>query len=171
MLLLLLLLFSSLLLLLSSLHLQNYFTWSSVDYIKSCKIQLTLKTPRKPASENVVCLCCLLNILANFSNLSLHRGKQCGPRSDCSYRSSLIWVHTVSKKLLLNHKQISRQMTIVVIGGLRVNKLHERAPIWATPCKDLSLGIFRQQRLRFRLCWGFTAQSTQWGHVECSQFT
>ena len=29
---------------------------------------LTLKTPRKPASENV-CLCRLLNILANFSNL------------------------------------------------------------------------------------------------------
>ena len=22
-------------------------------------------------------------------------GKQCGPRSDCSYRSSLFWVHTV----------------------------------------------------------------------------
>ena len=21
------------------------------------------------------------------------------------------------------------------------------------------------------LCWGFTAQSTQWGHVERSQFT
>ena len=40
---------------------------------------LTLKTPRKPASENVVCLC-----LANFSNLFLHTGKQCGPRSDCS---------------------------------------------------------------------------------------
>ena len=36
------------------------------------------KTPRKPASENVVCLCCLLNILANFSNLFLHAGKQCG---------------------------------------------------------------------------------------------
>ena len=27
---------------------------------------LTLKMPRKSASENVVCLCCLLNILANF---------------------------------------------------------------------------------------------------------
>ena len=37
---------------------------------------LTLKTPRKPASENVVCLCHLLNILANFSNLFLHTGKQ-----------------------------------------------------------------------------------------------
>ena len=45
---------------------------------------LTLKAPRKPASENVVCLCRLLNILANFSNLFLHTGKQCGARSDCS---------------------------------------------------------------------------------------
>ena len=35
-------------------------------YCINCKY-LTLKTPRKPASENVVCLCRLLNILANFS--------------------------------------------------------------------------------------------------------
>ena len=40
---------------------------------------LTLKMPRKPAPENVVCLCRLLNILANFSNLFLHTDKQCGP--------------------------------------------------------------------------------------------
>ena len=31
-------------------------------------LSLTLKIPRKPASENVACLCRLLNILANFSN-------------------------------------------------------------------------------------------------------
>ena len=40
---------------------------------------LTLKAPRKTASENVVCLFHLLNILADFSNLFLHTGKQCGP--------------------------------------------------------------------------------------------
>ena len=45
---------------------------------------LTLKATRKTVSENVFCLCRLLNILANFSNLFLHTGKQCGPRSDCS---------------------------------------------------------------------------------------
>ena len=33
------------------------------------KEYLTLKAPRKTASENVVCLCRLLNILANFSKL------------------------------------------------------------------------------------------------------
>ena len=32
-------------------------------------LPLTLKMPKKTASENVVCLCHLLNILANFSNL------------------------------------------------------------------------------------------------------
>ena len=48
---------------------------------------LTLKMSRKPISENVACLCLLLNILANFSNLFLHTGKQC----------SLIRVHTVCK--------------------------------------------------------------------------
>ena len=54
-------------------------------------IRLTLKTPRKPASENVVCLCHLLNILAIFSNLFLHTGKQ--PKG----RSSLIWVHIICR--------------------------------------------------------------------------
>ena len=33
------------------------------------KTILILKAPRKTASENVVCLCRLLNILANFSEL------------------------------------------------------------------------------------------------------
>ena len=51
---------------------------------KNFDCNLTLKAPRKTASENVVCLCRLLNILANFSNLFLHTDKQCGPRSDCS---------------------------------------------------------------------------------------
>ena len=44
-----------------------------------CIDLLTLKTSGKPASENVVCLCRLLNILAKMSNLFLHTGKQCGP--------------------------------------------------------------------------------------------
>ena len=60
----------------------NAFTGSKKDLFKDkdkyCK-ELTLKAPRKTASENVVCLCRLLNILADFSNLFLHTGKQCGP--------------------------------------------------------------------------------------------
>ena len=62
-------------------------------YLDTYFNELTLKAPRKTASENVVCLCRLLNILADFSNLFLHISKQCGPWSDCS----LIWVHTVCK--------------------------------------------------------------------------
>ena len=53
-------------------------------------IPLTFKTPRKSASENVVCLCRLLNILANFSNLFLHTVWT-------QIRLLLIWVHTVCK--------------------------------------------------------------------------
>ena len=53
--------------------------------------------------------------------------KQCGPRSDCCFRSSLIWVHTV--------------------------------------CLYAKISLF------VCVCWGFTAQSTQWGHVERGQFT
>ena len=54
-----------------------------MKHIKDCHnifsiALLTLKMPRKPASENVR-LCHVLNILANFSNLFLHTGKQCGP--------------------------------------------------------------------------------------------
>ena len=65
-------------------------TIQHVPFFKPFLVCLTLKTPRKTASENV-CLCRLLNILANFSNLFLHTG----------FRSSLIWVHTVCKNEVL----------------------------------------------------------------------
>ena len=42
------------------------FTYSGIF---KTEFHLTLKMPRKPVSENVVCLCCLQNILANVSNL------------------------------------------------------------------------------------------------------
>ena len=42
-----------------------------------------------PIATKVVCFSCLLKCLRS------HFGKQCRPRSDCSYRSSLFWVHTV----------------------------------------------------------------------------
>ena len=58
-------------------------------------VTLSLKMLREFASKNVICLCRLLNIHANFSNLFLHTGKPCGPWSECSWRSSLIWVPTV----------------------------------------------------------------------------
>ena len=51
---------------------------SKIDILLS-KNGSALKMPRKPASENVVCLCRLLNILANVSNIFLHTCTQCGP--------------------------------------------------------------------------------------------
>ena len=50
---------------------------------------LPLKHQEKSASGNVACLCRLLNILANFSNLFLHIDKQCGPRLDLKEPSDL----------------------------------------------------------------------------------
>ena len=41
-----------------------------------------------PNNNNCRLLCHLLVILSHFC-------EQCGPRSDCSFRSSLTWVHTV----------------------------------------------------------------------------
>ena len=51
----------------------------TVILLKVRVAHLTLKMPRKPASENVFCLCRLLNIIAKISNLFLHKGRQCGP--------------------------------------------------------------------------------------------
>ena len=48
--------------------------------------RLTLKTP---IATKVVCFFRLPQCLRSLYS------KQCGPRSDCSYRSSLFWVHTV----------------------------------------------------------------------------
>ena len=44
---------------------------------------------KAPIATKVVCFSRLLKCLRSLC------GKQCGPRSDCSYRSSLFWVHTV----------------------------------------------------------------------------
>ena len=49
-----------------------------------------------------------------------YRSKQHGPRTDCSYRSSLIWVYTVCHRGFRREKQT----TFVVIGALRINPLH-----------------------------------------------
>ena len=46
-------------------------------------------TLNAPIATKVVCFSRLLKCLRSLC------GKQCGPRSDCSYRSSLFWVHAV----------------------------------------------------------------------------
>ena len=84
--------------------------------------QLTLNAP---IATKVVCFSRLLKCLRS------PYGKQCGPRSDCSYRSSLFWVHAVCFHTLSvsNVRQLfaadafSRrhyQMFVFFLGALRV---------------------------------------------------
>ena len=63
-----------------------------------------------------VCLSCLHTFLGRLYC------KQYGPRSDCSLKSSLIWVHTVCHRGYLKHfSRREKQTTFVAIGPLRVN--------------------------------------------------
>ena len=78
-------------------------TWPSSDIIvilKWCYHKMSylskfrifwenILTLNAPIATKFICFSCLRKCLRNFY------GKQCGPRSDCSYRSSLFWVHAV----------------------------------------------------------------------------
>ena len=56
----------------------------------SLRVKLWIKlTLNAPIATKDVCFSHLLKCLRSLY------GKQCGPRSDCSYRSSLFWVHAV----------------------------------------------------------------------------
>ena len=61
-------------------------------------LSLTLNAP---ITTKVVCFSLLLKCLRSLY------GKQCGPRSDCSYMTSLFWVHTVcsilNSSVMLGH--------------------------------------------------------------------
>ena len=86
--------------------------------------KLTLKMPRKPtsqrpASENVVCLCLLLNILANFSTIFAYR-QTVWPLIRLLLEEQSDLGPLCLQKDFKNHKQMTKQMTIVVIGSLRV---------------------------------------------------
>ena len=78
------------------------FCWLLSQRHLHCSIYLlTLKAPRKKC----IWKCRLLKSSAANSCLTLqtkYRSKQRGPRTDCSYRSSLIWVHTVCHRDFLN---------------------------------------------------------------------
>ena len=75
-------------------------------------------------ATKVVCFSRLLKCLRSLY------GKKCGPRLDCSYRSSLIWVHPDSiLKLVSNARQLfaaddfNRRhfLDAFFLGALRVN--------------------------------------------------
>ena len=63
---------------------------------------LTLKRQEKMQLKNDVCWSRLLQIIDNITDLFEYWSKRSGPRSDCSYGSSLIWVHIVCHRGFLN---------------------------------------------------------------------
>ena len=75
-----------------------------------------MQTFIKMPSAEVVCCFFLLELF----DLCKYRGQQCGSISDCSYRGSLIWVHTVCLKAKI-FQQTTKKTTSVVIGTLKVN--------------------------------------------------
>ena len=85
----------------------------------------TFLTLNAPIATKVVCFSHLPECLRSLY------GKQCGPRSDCSYRSSLFWIHAVcfntqfigNVRLLFAADDLRRQhfQMHFFLGALRVN--------------------------------------------------
>ena len=67
----------------------NVCCLSSADACSLSHVLLNELILNVPIATKVVCFSRLLKCLRSLY------GKQCGPRSDCSYRSSLFWIHTV----------------------------------------------------------------------------
>ena len=83
-------------------------------------INLILKMPRKLASENVVCLCRLLHLLANFSNiLFAYRQTVWTQIRLLLEEQSDLGPHCLQQWLFSN-RQKTKHTAIVVIGALRV---------------------------------------------------
>ena len=63
-----------------------FFSWGTATFLVSSCRNITLNAS---IATKVVCFSHLLKCLRSLY------GKPCGPRSDCSYSSSLFWVHAV----------------------------------------------------------------------------
>ena len=70
--------------------------------------------PRKPASENVVCLCRLLIFLLTFQTYFCIQANSMDPDQTAS---------CCSQKRLLKSQAGDKADTIVVIGSLRIKKI------------------------------------------------
>ena len=110
--------------------------------------RLTLKAP---IATKVICFSRLLKFLRSLY------GKQCGLRSDCSYRSSLIWVQAVCfyTKFVSNARQLfaannfSRQhfQMHFFLGALRVKfeaKLQKSIILGITIFKNSIWAVYRR---------------------------
>ena len=74
--------------------------------------------------------------------------QKCGPRSDCSYRSSLFWIHAVcfyliSSVMLGNYLQQTTSADdilrcIFILGALKVNSRHLNVHVVSKKCANFS---------------------------------
>ena len=97
-------------------------SWAMFTLIIHSSLCLTLNAP---ITTKVVCFSRLLKRLRSLY------GKQCGPRSDCFYRSSLFWIHNVcfytwfvsNARQLFAADDFSRRhfQMHFLLGALRVN--------------------------------------------------
>ena len=67
----------------------NKLSSSKIYYKARCCFIINILTLNAQIATKVICFSRLLKFLRSLC------GKQCGPRLDCSYRSSLFWVQAV----------------------------------------------------------------------------
>ena len=61
----------------------------------------------------------LLSALSSACDFKSHICKQCGSKSDCSFRSSLIWVHTVCKGAVWSGSTLFARMQKIASRSLQ----------------------------------------------------
>ena len=135
-------------------HVICCISFCSLRILYSSKFILTLKRQSQQLSS----------ALSSASYFKSHCCKQCGPRSDCSFRSSLIWVHTVclyakskfekfARRCSRRHKQTTFS-DADFLGPFRVN-----GSIFGNKCCHCNRVLWlidraSYQGLQFKMCLG-----------------
>ena len=65
------------------------------------------------------------------------------------------------------HKMVKGHHSLIILTNL----VDLESPMLYTKIQPQSFLSTAEEDFLVCLCWGFTAQSTQWGHVERGQFT
>ena len=117
--------------------------------------------PRKPASENVVCLCRLLHLLANFSNILFAYRQTVWTQFrlllDESQNLFPSWCHLCTRKTIVGRQQfpVAHQTKQVPIAILQHWLQH-----FVAYCKEMNQSILKfllmpyQWSLHLRSSWG-----------------
>ena len=94
-------------------------------------------------------VCCTFDIVTGYCK---YRDKQCGPRSNCFYRNSLISIYTVNDASKTFHWGRQRKTTFDVIGSLRVKLCPECSSLTCISkiVKILALRLIVNNKTHFR---------------------